>query len=139
MDKKELTLKYLIILFFTLNSYGLTEADYRTTFTAIAKIESSLKSYAYNRVENAVGIVQIRSLYLIDANKHLGTNYSHRDCYDVSISYSLFRAYMKKYKAKTIEECIRLHNLGCNWKRKSWKANVFYKKVITRTPNIKGR
>ncbi len=127
-------MKYLIILFFTLNSYALTEVDYRTTFTAIAKVESTLRSYAYNRSENAVGIVQIRSLYLIDANEYLGTNYSHKDCYDVSISYDLFKAYMKRYKAKTVEECIRLHSLGPRWKGRSWKANVYYNKVKKHLP-----
>jgi len=130
-------LKYLIILLFTLNTYGLDEAEYRTVFTAIAKIESSLNPKAYNRKENAVGIVQIRKLYLIDANKQLGTNYKHRDCYDVTVSYKLFKAYMKGYKATTFEECIRLHNLGPRWKRKSWKADIFYNKVIERTPSIR--
>ena len=130
-------MKYLIILLFTLNTYGLDEVDYRRTFAAIAKIESSLNSNAYNRKENAVGIVQIRRLYLIDANEYLGTKYTHRDCYNVSISYDLFKAYMKRYKARTIEECIRLHNGGCNWKRKAWKTNRFYNKVIQSTPNIR--
>jgi hypothetical protein len=131
-------LKYfIVILFLTLNTYGLTEADYKRVFSAIAQIESELNPKAYNKRENAVGIVQIRSLYLIDANEYLKTKYSHKDCYDVSISYALFKAYMKRWKAKTLEECIRLHNGGCNWKRKAWKTNRFYNKVIRRTPDIK--
>ncbi len=130
-------MKYLIILLFTLNTYGLEEVDYRRAFAAIAKIESSLNPNAYNRKENAVGIVQIRRLYLIDANEYLGTKYSHSDCYDIDISYRLFKAYMKRYKAKTLEECIRLHNGGCNWKRKAWKTNRFYNKVIQSTPSIR--
>lgn len=103
----------------------------------MAKVESSLNPNAYNRKENAVGIVQIRRLYLIDANEYLGTKYTHNDCYNMLISYRLFKAYMKRYKATTLEECIRLHNLGPNWKRKAWKADVFYNKVIRRTPSIK--
>lgn len=107
----------------------LKEHEYRTIFTAIAKVESSLNPKALNKKEDARGIVQIRIMYLKDANQYLKANYKHAQCYDIETSYILFKAYMKRYKAKTFEQCARLHNAGPNWRKKIKATNKYWNKV----------
>jgi len=108
----------------------MTEAEYRIAFTAMAQVESeTLNPMEYNEKENAKGIVQIRTLYLKDANEYLGTSYSHNDCYSMSVSFELFKGYMKRYKARNIEECARLHVGGPSWRNKPTATGVYWKKV----------
>ena len=109
--------------------HALDEGDYRTIFTAIAKQESSLNSTALNKREDARGIIQIRALYLKDANAFLKTAYKHSQCYSLSISYKLFKAYMKRYKARTFAECAKLHNGGPYWRKKPTAVNIYWNKV----------
>lgn len=120
----------LILIAFTVGVQAqLKESEYRKIFTAIAKVESSLNPKALNKSEDARGIVQIRKLYLADANAYLKQKIKHDSCYNVSISYIVFKAYMKKYKAKTFEQCARLHNAGPAWRKKIKATNGYWKKV----------
>jgi hypothetical protein len=107
----------------------MSEHEYRRIFTAIAKVESSLNPNAHNKSEDARGIVQIRKLYLKDANSFIRGNVSHNQCFKVSASYTVFKAYMKRYKAKTFEQCARLHNAGPKWRSKIKATNGYWNKV----------
>lgn len=123
-------MKLLLILGLCTQVHGsMTDADLFKIFVKIAQVESTCHAQAWNKAEDARGIVQIRKLYLIDANQFLDTKYSHNDCFYPHISFKLFKAYMRLYKASTFEECARLHNAGPNWRNKLNKTDKYWNKV----------
>jgi hypothetical protein len=76
--------------------------------------ESGGNDKAFNKKENAVGCLQIRPGYFKDAQEADPSlrDLKHEDCYDREVSIRVFKAYMKKHKAKTDEQFARRHNGG---------------------------
>lgn len=95
------------------------EILFRRTFWAVAWTESSGDPRAFNRRENAAGIVQIRPIMLRDANRIIGyPKWSLADRFDVEKSYAMFRLVCRYYENKGgAEQWSRLWNAGPDWRK----------------------
>ena len=71
---------------------------------AIGEVESNSKVFAYNREEDAVGILQIRQCVVADVNKHYSTYYKLEQCYSPEISYIIAHNYLTMWGNKYREE-----------------------------------
>ena len=77
---------------------------------ATCMVESSNDPKAYNRIEQATGIVQIRPIRLRDYNRRTGKGYKLKDCYDPKISKEIFLYYARKYHYSDYETITRSWN-----------------------------
>lgn len=89
--------------------------------SAMIQVESSGNDGAHNPKENAVGCLQIKTIYLRDIKRFSGKVYQHEDMYDRAISIEATLAYMRYYaevihkdegRQVTLEDLARLHNGG---------------------------
>ncbi len=94
---------------------------YDEIWNAIVQVESSGDPLAYNPVENAVGIVQIRKIRLDDYVKRTGKVYTHEDCYDKEISKTIFLHYATQFHPSQSREIAR------DWNKS--RTNRYWDKV----------
>jgi len=86
----------------------------RRTFWAVAWVESRGDPRAFNRSEQAAGIVQIRPIMLADANRIIGwQRWTPADRFDVEQSWHMFRVVCRYYAPQgTPEQWARIWNGG---------------------------
>jgi hypothetical protein len=68
---------------------------YDKLIRAVIEVESRGDSLAFNPVEQAYGIMQIRPIRLLDYNQRTGKNYKMKDCFRPEISKEIFLYYAK--------------------------------------------
>ena len=88
---------------------------------AICFIESSNNPKAYNRVERATGIVQIRPIRLRDFNQQTGKHYKINEMFDPVKSKEIFIFYANKYNPYDYEGISREWNGKYGHTDKYWK------------------
>jgi|SRR5664280_490440 len=66
---------------------------YKQLALAIGIVETKCDTLAYNPIENAAGIFQIRPIRLIDYNKRTGSSYTRKDLFNYEISKKIFLYY----------------------------------------------
>lgn len=101
-------------------------------FKALGQVESGQNPKAYNKIENAIGVYQIRKLYFTDAQNFAPElrKYKHKDCFDEKISKKIVLAYLSKYcKNGSFEDFARCHNSGPNWKNKKHLTEKYWHKI----------
>jgi hypothetical protein len=108
---------------------GVKIDPYKSIFYAVAMVESSMNPNAYNRAENAVGIVQIREIRIRDYNKRANKNYKLTDCYDPEISRIVFMYYAREIGWRNQEKLIRCWNGGPQG-MKIKQTKIYYNKVL---------
>lgn len=83
-------------------------------FSAIARVESKGNPRAWNKGEDAVGIVQIRRCVVDDCNRIIGRKkWSYKDRWNVTKSREMFDVYLGKYaRNATYEKMARVWNGG---------------------------
>lgn len=126
-------MKYLTILaltFFTLMSI----AEERN-IDRLIKIESSYSGSKINIKEDAVGILQIRKIYVDDCNRILKyPKFTYNDRYSEKKSIEMFKIYTSHYgeiyrkkhnKAPTWEILVRIHNGGPQGYKKESTLNFW--------------
>jgi hypothetical protein len=95
---------------------------------ALIQVESSGNPRAYNRAEDAVGILQIRRIFVDDLNRIYGPPfYTYEDRWDSDKSKEMARKYLRHYgtqrrlgRKPTNEDFARIINGGPNgWKKQS--------------------
>ena len=100
-------------------------------FAALAEVESGGDSSAYNKAEDAVGLYQIRPIYVRDVNRIVGHGaFTLRDRWDAVKSRCMVIIYLSHYgteqrlgRAPTFLDLARIHNGGPNgWKKKATLA-----------------
>jgi len=69
-------------------------------FRALAFVESGGDPAAYNKQELAIGLYQIRPIYVQDVNRILKTNYSHADARNQRLAQIMIQTYMDHYGKK---------------------------------------
>lgn len=93
-------------------------------WSAIAEVESANNPAAYCPAENAVGIAQIRPIYIADLNRIVGRDkYCLEDAWDPAKSREMFLLYtgywIERYRLPdTPENRARIHNGGPRGYRK---------------------
>ena len=88
--------------------------NFNDLLAAIAQVESSGDPNAVNKKENAVGLYQIRPIYLKDVNRILGySKFKLADRYDPELSQQMVSAYLLHYgRNKSLEAMARINNGG---------------------------
>lgn len=123
--------KILLTLLMTISTQA---ADMDGFFRALGAVESSNNPRAYNKKENAIGIYQIRRLYFIDSN----VKGKHESCYNPKVARQVCENYFKRYEPRAYREgnwevLAKLHNGGCNWRKKDpatqKKLEIYWNKV----------
>jgi hypothetical protein len=77
---------------------------------AIGMIETKGDTLAYNPLEEAIGIFQIRPIRLIDYNRRTGSCYSRHDLYDFETSEKIFLYYADLAGPYKLEQIARSWN-----------------------------
>jgi hypothetical protein len=86
---------------------------------AIGMIETKGDTMAYNPLEEAIGIFQIRPIRLIDYNRRTGSRYTRHDLYNFEISEKIFLYYAD------LTGPYKLEQIAKNWNG-SGKRTTFY-------------
>ena len=97
---------------------------------AIAQVESEGDPNAVNVFEDAVGLYQIRPIYVKDCNRILGRpEFKLSDRYDPKRSRLMVVMYITHYgKGKSLEDMARIHNGGPRGHKKA-ATEAYWKKV----------
>jgi hypothetical protein len=131
---KKLLLIILILYFSGLAAYApmrkllyIKEAipiqPYEKVWEAVCMIESSNRQYAFNKDENAIGIVQVRPVRLRDFNDRTGKQYTMDDMYDVKKSKEVFMYYATQFEYSDPEKIAR------KWNGSGKKTITYWNKV----------
>jgi hypothetical protein len=83
---------------------------YKSLAYAIGIIETKGDTMAYNPLEAAAGIFQIRPIRLIDYNKRTGSNYTREDLFVYEISKKIFLFYADQIGPYNLEQIARKWN-----------------------------
>jgi soluble lytic murein transglycosylase-like protein len=69
---------------------------YESLLMAMIQVESAGDSMAFNPVEEAYGILQIRPIRILDYYRRTGKKYTMQDCYSPKISTEIFMYYASR-------------------------------------------
>jgi hypothetical protein len=107
------------------------EIALRRTFLAVAAVESHGDPRAFNRDEDAAGIVQIRPIMLRDANRIMGRQrWSLSDRWNVEKSLEMFRLVVLHYHPQDgPEQWGRCWNGGPGWRRHPHATDEYWSRV----------
>jgi hypothetical protein len=83
---------------------------YKMLAFAVGMIETKGDTMAYNPLEGAAGIFQIRPIRLIDYNKRTGSNYTREDLFNYEISEKIFLYYADQVGPYNQEQIARKWN-----------------------------
>jgi hypothetical protein len=83
---------------------------YKQIAYAVGMVETKGDTLAYNPIEEAVGIFQIRPIRLIDFNKRTGSSYSRKDLFNYDISEKIFLYYADQVGPYNLELIARRWN-----------------------------
>lgn len=92
----------------------ISEYNFDDLLKAIATVESGNNPSAHNKAEDAVGLYQIRKIYVDDINRILGKpHFSYKNRWSAYKSRLMVGVYLNHYgRGKTIEQLARIHNGG---------------------------
>ena len=90
---------------------------------AIGMVETKGDTLAYNPVEQAVGVFQIRPVRIKDYNKRTGSRYIMKDLYNYKISEKIFLYYASKASPNDFERIAR------NWNGSGIKTYYYWAQV----------
>jgi hypothetical protein len=80
---------------------------YKRLIQAIGMVETKWDTLAYNPVEQAAGVFQIRPIRLKDYNKRTGSRYKMKDIYNYEVSEKIFLYYASKAGPNDFERIAR--------------------------------
>jgi hypothetical protein len=83
---------------------------YKQLAFAVGMVETKGDALAYNPIEKAAGIFQIRPIRLIDFNKRTGSSYSRKDLFNYDISEKIFLYYADQVGPYNLEQIARRWN-----------------------------
>ena len=96
---------------------------YKKLINAIGMVETKWDTLAYNPVEQAVGVFQIRPIRLKDYNKRTGNKYRMKDLYDYKVSERIFLYYASKAGPNDFERIAR------NWNGSGIRTYYYWAQV----------
>ena len=83
---------------------------YKQLAFAVGIIETKGDTMAYNSLEEAAGIFQIRPIRLRDYNKRTGSDYTTKDLFNYEISEKIFLYYADQVGPYNLEQIARKWN-----------------------------
>jgi hypothetical protein len=83
---------------------------YKQLAFAVGMVETKGDTLAYNPLEEATGIFQIRPIRLIDYNKRTGSNYTRNDLFNFEISEKIFLYFADQVGPYNMEHIARKWN-----------------------------
>jgi hypothetical protein len=83
---------------------------YKKLVYAIAMVETGCDTLAYNPLEGAAGIFQIRPVRLVDYNRRTGNSYNRQDLYDYEVSEKIFLYFASNIGPYNFEKIARRWN-----------------------------
>jgi hypothetical protein len=83
---------------------------YKKLAFAIGMVETKCDTLAYNPLEAAAGIFQIRPIRLIDYNQRTGNNYTRKDLFNYKISEKIFMYFADQIGPYNLEQIARKWN-----------------------------
>jgi hypothetical protein len=96
---------------------------YKELIHAIGMVETKWDSLAFNRIEQAVGVFQIRPIRLKDYNKRTDSNYKMKDLYNTKVSEKIFLYYAFLYGPNDLERIAR------NWNGSGIRTYYYWAQV----------
>jgi hypothetical protein len=106
MKKRLMLLTTFIILFSSKSIAPNTDAwpierpipvnPYENLLRAMMQVESAFDTMAFNPMEEAYGLLQIRPIRILDYNRRTGKKYTMQDCYNPQISIEIFMFYASR-------------------------------------------
>jgi hypothetical protein len=96
---------------------------YTKLINAIGMVETKWDTLAYNPVEQAVGVFQIRPIRLKDYNKRTGSKYKMKDIYNYKVSEKIFLYYASKAGPNDFERIAR------NWNGSGIRTYYYWAQV----------
>jgi hypothetical protein len=93
---------------------------YKQLIFAIGFVETMNNNLAYNPIEQATGIFQIRPIRLEDYNIRTGKNYKMEDLYDYEISEKIFLYFADQIGPYDLEQIARKWNGSGNMTTFYW-------------------
>jgi len=102
---------------------------HETLWKAICTVESQNNPMAYNKKEGAVGIAQIRQIWLDDYEQRTGIHYELTEMYDTTKAKSVFMWHCSQYHHTEIERIVRTYNGGPSGMKKQTTIK-YYRKVL---------
>ncbi len=90
---------------------------------AVGMVEAKGDTLAYNKIEQAVGLFQIRPVRVRDYNMRTGSRYKLKDMYDYEISRKVFLYYASKIGPYNFEKIAR------SWNGSGVKTLDYWKRV----------
>lgn len=111
-DQKELLLEYVP-----------PAEPFERLIHAVTMVEAKGDSMAYNHVEQAAGLFQIRPIRIEDYNRRTGSNYSLEDMFDYEISKKVFLYYATQIGPYNFEKIAR------NWNGSGIRTLDYWKRV----------
>jgi len=101
---------------------------FKALLTSIAWVESKNDPSALNRLENAIGLLQIRQVRIYDFNMRTGKNYTLNEMYDTIKAKYVFLYYASQSHPSNLEEISRNWNGGQRGMKKQ-STIQYWKKV----------
>jgi hypothetical protein len=96
---------------------------YTKIIHAIAMVETKGDTLAYNPVEQAVGVFQIRPIRLLDYNNRTGSHYKTKDLYSYKVSEKIFLYYAAMSGPYDYEKIAR------SWNGSGHKTYYYWQRV----------
>lgn len=95
--------------FLTVSEFPPVE-PYKQLIFATGMVETKGDTMAYNPVEGATGIFQIRPIRLLDYNKRTKSNFSRKDLFNYKISEKIFLYFADQIGPYNLEQIARKWN-----------------------------
>jgi hypothetical protein len=99
---------------------------YKKLAFAVGMIETKGDTLAYNPLERAVGIYQIRPIRLIEYNRRTGSNYSREDLFNYKISEKIFLYFADRIGPYNTEQIARRWNGSGHLTNNYWNRIKHY-------------
>lgn len=96
---------------------------YTNLMNAIATVETMGNPLAYNEVENAVGIFQIRQIRVDEYNRLTGSKHSLKDMFDRSVSEKVFLYFASQIGPYNLEKIAK------RWNGSGPRTELYWKRI----------
>jgi hypothetical protein len=96
---------------------------YKKLLNAVAMVETSNDTLAYNPLEEASGILQIRPVRLVEYNRRTGSNYTRKDLFSYEVSEKIFMYFASEIGPYNLEKIAR------NWNGSGKMTDNYWKRV----------